>query len=106
MICFLFMLNKHTHRYKLTHNHQKCEFWIQKTSKRVNSSKSLFRKFDPKKILSLLIGKTKYKSLRKILDNIIMLNNLYRLLIIHNYSMVMITTASKFLSQYTKKKKK
>ena len=38
---------------------KKCDFWIQGTSKRVNPSKSPFRKFDPKTILSLLISKRK-----------------------------------------------
>ena len=39
----------------------KCNFRIQGTSKRVNPSKSPFRKFDPKTILFLLIGKRKQK---------------------------------------------
>ena len=53
------MFIKHTQRErererKRENKRLKCDFRIQEISKRVNSSKSLFRKFDPKKMLSLL----------------------------------------------------
>ena len=54
------MLITDTHRE--THaqtEREKCDFRIQGTSKRVNPSKSPLRKFDPKTVLSLLIGKRK-----------------------------------------------
>ena len=49
----------HTQTHIHTDQTQKSDFRIQGTSKCVNPSKSSFRKFDPKTILSLLIGKRK-----------------------------------------------
>ena len=40
-------------------NRLKWDFWIQETSKRVNPSKSLLRKFDPQTILSVPFMDTK-----------------------------------------------
>ena len=48
--------NRHTDTHTKS---KKWDFQIQGASKRVNPSKSPFRKFDPKTILSLLIGKRK-----------------------------------------------
>ena len=57
----------HTQTYTQTHiqthirtdQSYKCDFRIQGPSKHVNPSKSPLRKFDPKTIVSLLIGKRK-----------------------------------------------
>ena len=48
-----------THRHTHKSTAENMIFWIKETSKRVNPSKFPFRKFDPKAILSLLMGKRK-----------------------------------------------
>ena len=60
VVCFGAMLITDTDTHTQTQiNRLKYDFRIQGSSKRVNASKSPFRKLDAKTILSLLIGKRK-----------------------------------------------
>ena len=64
----MLITDTHTHTHT---NHEICDYRIQGTSKRVNSPKSLFRKFVPKTIPSINIW------VREIKKTIFIINFLY-----------------------------